>query len=71
MVDAVRRTGLQARPTQVIMVLQRYYLICKVLHLSEYALTNSSATFLVPIGTTAPCRRREPPVLEGASAGGE
>ena len=54
------------------------YFICKVcitLYVkylfSAQNLNQMSTIFLVPTGTAAPCRRREPPVLAGEDAGGE
>ena len=38
---------------------------------SAQNLNQMSTIFLVPTGTAAPCRRREPPVLAGEDAGGE
>ena len=35
------------------------------------SITQYSTTFLVPQGTAAPCRRREPTVFEATGAGGE
>ena len=48
-----------------------HYFICKVFIHFTMPWPISSNFFLVPTGTAAPCRRREPTVFEATSAGGE